>query len=95
MRKGAQPYRNRDLHCRMDQPMGRVIKKAHKSSESSRKEKSLESGVWDAACSIRDAKDMPKHGDHILPLIFNKRLGDLFNVEVDRIAAEQENRHNE
>lgn len=36
--------------------------------------KSLESWIWDAACSIRGAKDAPKYKDYILPLIFAKRL---------------------
>ncbi len=30
--------------------------------------KSLESWIWDAACSIRGAKDAPKYKDYILPL---------------------------
>ena len=38
------------------------------------KSKSLESWIWDAACSIRGAKDAPKYKDYILPLIFTKRL---------------------
>lgn len=50
--------------------------------------KSLESWIWDAACSIRGAKDAPKYKDYILPLIFTKRLCDVFDDEVDRIAAE-------
>ncbi len=37
------------------------------------KNKSLESWIWDAACSIRGAKDAPKYKDFILPLIFTKR----------------------
>ena len=40
--------------------------------------KSLESWIWDAACSIRGAKDAPKYKDFILPLIFTKRLCDVF-----------------
>ncbi|MDZ7751857.1 MAG: class I SAM-dependent DNA methyltransferase [Gammaproteobacteria bacterium] len=52
------------------------------------KEKSLESWIWDAACSIRGAKDAPKYKDYILPLIFTKRLCDVFDDEIDRIAAE-------
>ena len=32
-------------------------------------DKSLESWIWDAACSIRGAKDAPKFKDYILPLI--------------------------
>ena len=52
------------------------------------KDKSLESWIWDAACSIRGAKDAPKYKDYILPLIFSKRLCDVFDDEVNRIAAE-------
>ena len=50
--------------------------------------KSLESWIWDAACSIRGAKDAPKYKEFILPLIFAKRLCDVFDDEVDRIAKE-------
>jgi type I restriction enzyme M protein len=49
--------------------------------------KSLESWIWDAACSIRGAQDAPKYKDFILPLIFAKRLCDVFDDEVNRIAA--------
>lgn len=51
-------------------------------------DKSLESWIWDAACSIRGAKDAPKFKDFILPLIFTKRLCDVFDDEVNRIAKE-------
>src|SRR6266571_7065401 len=51
-------------------------------------DKSLESWIWDAACSIRGAKDAPKYKDYILPLIFAKRLCDVFDDEVNRIAKE-------
>ena len=51
-------------------------------------EKSLESWIWDAASSIRGAKDAPKYKDYILPLIFTKRLCDVFDDEVNRIAKE-------
>ena len=43
-------------------------------------DKSLESWIWDAACSIRGAKDAPKYKDFILPLIFTKRLCDVFEA---------------
>ena len=49
--------------------------------------KSLEAWIWDAACSIRGAKDAPKYKDYILPLIFTKRLCDVFDDELNRIAA--------
>ncbi|MGH8728203.1 MAG: N-6 DNA methylase [Burkholderiales bacterium] len=51
-------------------------------------DKSLESWIWDAACSIRGAKDAPKYKEYILPLIFAKRLCDVFDDEVNRIAKE-------
>lgn len=51
-------------------------------------DKSLESWIWDAACSIRGAKDAPKYKDFILPLIFTKRLCDVFDDELDRIAEQ-------
>jgi type I restriction enzyme M protein len=49
---------------------------------------SLESWIWDAACSIRGAKDAPKYKEFILPLIFAKRLCDVFDDELNRIAEE-------
>ena len=51
-------------------------------------DKSLESWIWDAACSIRGAKDAAKYKDFILPLIFTKRLCDVFDDELNRIAQE-------
>src|SRR5713226_3312020 len=51
-------------------------------------DKSLESWIWDAACSIRGAKDAPKFKDYILPLIFTKRLCDVFDDELNRIAKD-------
>jgi hypothetical protein len=47
--------------------------------------KSLEAWIWDAACSIRGAKDAPGYKDFIPP-IFVKRLGDVYD-ELDRIAC--------
>ncbi|MBA4416732.1 MAG: DNA methyltransferase [Syntrophus sp. (in: bacteria)] len=49
-------------------------------------DKSLESWIWDAACSIRGAKEASKYKDFILPLIFVKRLCDVFDDELNRIA---------
>jgi type I restriction enzyme M protein len=51
-------------------------------------DKSLESWIWDAACSIRGAQEAPKFKDFILPLVFTKRLCDVFDDELNRIAAE-------
>lgn len=51
-------------------------------------DKSLESWIWDAACSIRGAKDAPKYKEFILPLIFAKRLCDVYDDELNRITQE-------
>ena len=51
------------------------------------KHKSLESWIWDAACSIRGAQDATKYKHYILPLIFTKRLCDVFDDELNRIAS--------
>ncbi|MBC6414494.1 MAG: N-6 DNA methylase [Chromatiales bacterium] len=47
---------------------------------------SMEQMLWSAACSIRGAKDAPKFKDYILPLLFIKRLSDVFDDEVKRVA---------
>ncbi len=47
----------------------------------------LETWLWDAACAIRGATDAPKFKDFILPLIFYKRLSDVFDDEVADYAA--------
>jgi type I restriction enzyme M protein len=47
------------------------------------KDKSLESLIWDAARSLRGAQDAPKYKDFILPLIFVKRLCDVFDDEIN------------
>ena len=51
-------------------------------------DKSLEQWLWDAACSIRGAKEAAKYKDFILPLVFTKRLCDVFDDEINRIAKE-------
>ncbi|HVA40200.1 MAG TPA: type I restriction-modification system subunit M N-terminal domain-containing protein [Candidatus Binataceae bacterium] len=51
-------------------------------------DKSLEAWIWDAACSIRGAKDAAKFKEFILPLIFAKRRADVFDDELNRIAKE-------
>ena len=63
-------------------------KKTAGNGAANNKEKCLESWIWDAACSIRGAKDAPKFEDYILPLICTKRLCDVFDDEIDRIADE-------
>ena len=54
--------------------------------------KALESWLWDAACKIRGEIDAPKYKDYILPLIFLKRLSDVYDDEIDKLAEEYEDR---
>lgn len=46
----------------------------------------LESWLWEAACKIRGEIDAPKYKDYILPLIFLKRLSDVFEDEVNKLT---------
>jgi len=48
----------------------------------------LETWLWDAACAIRGPVDAPKFKDYILPLVFLKRLSDVFEDEIERLSAE-------
>jgi len=44
--------------------------------------KELENWLWEAACVIRGEIEAPKYKDFILPLIFTKRLSDVFEDEL-------------
>ena len=48
--------------------------------------KPMEQMLWDAACSIRGEKDAAKFKDYLLPLLFLKRLSDVFDDEIQRLA---------
>ena len=50
--------------------------------------KPMEQMLWDAACSIRGARDAAKFKDYLLPLLFLKRLSDVFDDEIDRLTEE-------
>ena len=50
--------------------------------------KPMEQMLWDAACSIRGEKDAAKFKDYLLPLLFLKRLSDVFDDEIKRLAEE-------
>lgn len=52
--------------------------------------KTLEPWLWEAACSIRGAMDAPKYRDYILPLVFLKRLSDVYDDEIAALAGEFE-----
>jgi type I restriction enzyme M protein len=48
----------------------------------------LESWLWEAACVIRGPLDALKFKDYILPLIFLKRLSDVFDDEIGRLTQD-------
>src|SRR3990170_3674805 len=50
--------------------------------------KTLETWLWDAACKMRGPVDAPKYKDFILPLIFLKRLSDVFDEEIEKLAKD-------
>lgn len=50
--------------------------------------KPMEQMLWDAASSIRGAKEASKFKEYLLPLLFLKRLSDVFDDEIERLAEE-------
>ena len=48
----------------------------------------LETRLWDAACRIRGEIDAPKSKEYILPLIFLKRLSDVFDDELTKLSED-------
>ncbi len=48
----------------------------------------MENWLWEAACVIRGEIDAPKYKDYILPLIFIKRLSDVFEDELEKLSEE-------
>ncbi|GHU09072.1 DNA methyltransferase [Betaproteobacteria bacterium] len=50
--------------------------------------KPMEQMLWDAACSIRGEKDAAKFKDYLLPLLFLKRLSDVFDDEIVRLTED-------
>lgn len=50
--------------------------------------KTLEGWLWDAACKIRGEVDAPKYKDYILPIVFIKRLSDVFEDELGMLSEE-------
>lgn len=57
---------------------------------SSNKGGSLENWLWEAACSIRGEIDASKYKEFILPLIFLKRLSDVFEDELNNLNKDRE-----
>ena len=51
----------------------------------------MEKMLWSAACSIRGEQDAAKFKDYLLPLLFLKRLSDVFDDEMARLEDEYGN----
>jgi type I restriction enzyme M protein len=69
-------------------PLGERVPRRRRSVASVPSTKSMEQMLWDAACSIRGEKDAPKFKDYLLPLLFLKRLSDVFDDEIARLAED-------
>ena len=68
-----------------------VTRRRSRKDRSAASTKPMEQMLWDAACAIRGEKDAPKFKDYLLPLLFLKRLSDVFDDEVERLAEEYGN----
>lgn len=82
-----------DLHAKLTSPGPESTTKPTRRRKSANgrevmETRSMEALLWKAACSIRGEKDAPKFKDYILPLMFIKRLSDVFEDEVARLAEE-------
>lgn len=74
-----------------DPPSGAPVvarKRGRRASAGAPTTKPMEQMLWDAACSIRGEKDAPRFKDYLLPLLFLKRLSDVFDDEIARLAEE-------
>lgn len=66
----------------------RVVRTKRSKAPDASTTKPMEQMLWDAACSIRGEKDAPKFKDYLLPLLFLKRLSDVFDDEIARLSEE-------
>ncbi len=69
-------------------PMVKLTHRRGRAVASAPTTKPMEQMLWDAACSIRGEKDAAKFKDYLLPLLFLKRLSDVFDDEIERLAEE-------
>ena len=70
------------------EPAAGVTRRRRASASAAPSTKSMEQMLWDAACSIRGEKDAAKFKDYLLPLLFLKRLSDVFDDEIARLAED-------
>ena len=80
-----------DLHDTATEPAAAaasVTRRRSRRRSDATSTKSMEQMLWDAACSIRGEKDAAKFKDYLLPLLFLKRLSDVFDDEIQRLTEE-------
>lgn len=75
-----------DLPVASDDAVSR--KRGRQTSAGAPTTRPMETMLWDAACSIRGEKDAAKFKDYLLPLLFLKRLSDVFDDEIGRLAED-------
>jgi len=72
-------------------PNAGASEREKKANANNDQEVSLEQWLWKCACTLRGPIDAPKYKNYILPLIFLKRLSDVFEDELARLAEEYGN----
>lgn len=78
-----------DADAAADTPAAEVTRRRRgRSASATPTTKPMEQMLWGAACSIRGEKDAAKFKDYLLPLLFLKRLSDVFDDEIDRLAED-------
>jgi type I restriction enzyme M protein len=76
------------IHADRAVAVARGGRRRRRTSNDTSSTKPMEQMLWDAACSIRGEKDAPKFKDYLLPLLFLKRLSDVFDDEISRLAED-------
>jgi type I restriction enzyme M protein len=84
---------DRDEAGEASEAASRVTRRRTGSRPATPTTKPMEQMLWDAACSIRGEKDAAKFKDYLLPLLFLKRLSDVFDDEINRLAEEYGDRN--
>lgn len=77
-----------DIDNSREESAGAVTRRRRSKGAAIPSTRTMEQMLWDAACSIRGEKDAAKFKDYLLPLLFLKRLSDVFDDEIARLAEE-------
>lgn len=72
----------------LTEPAAGVTRRRRTGTGATPSTKSMEQMLWDAACSIRGEKEAAKFKDYLLPMVFLKRLSDVFDDEITRLSED-------